>query len=191
MDLHEIKILIERFEQGNTSIEEENWLSEFFLNTLDLPEEFSGYQLYFLTMHQKRNVVAPKVVPEDFKSAETHISTQTKQKVFLSPFWIKSLAATILILLAVALTIRISNPEIFTGKKKYSEEEKRKAYQQTLTTLAYVGNILNKGAEPVGYLGKFDEEIENVGNMEKLTSSLNQVSKISKLNIINIDYQNK
>jgi len=191
MDLNEIRILIDRFEKGDTSLEEEKRISQFFHTMRDIPAEFSGYRLYFLAMHQKRNVAAPTVIPGVLKSAETRKSATTIQKVFLTPFWFKSVAATILILLAIGLTIRISNPEIFTGKKKYSEEEKRKAYHQTMTTLAYVGNILNKGAEPVSYLGKFDEEIENVGKMEKLTSSLNQVSKISKLNIINIDYQNK
>lgn len=46
--LDEILALIERFFEGNTTLEEEHWLYDYFKQTKDLPEELAAYRETFL-----------------------------------------------------------------------------------------------------------------------------------------------
>ena len=47
-DITEIKALIERFFEGETTLEEEQWLYDYFKQTKDLPGELETYREMFL-----------------------------------------------------------------------------------------------------------------------------------------------
>ena len=46
--IEEILALIERFFEGDTTLEEEHWLYNYFKQTKDLPEELAAYRETFL-----------------------------------------------------------------------------------------------------------------------------------------------
>lgn len=52
MEFNEIKILVEKYLDGNTSLEEEKLLSQYFSQCDELPEEFKSVKMLFASLHK-------------------------------------------------------------------------------------------------------------------------------------------
>jgi hypothetical protein len=67
-DINEILALIERFFEGDTILEEERWLYDYFKQTKVLPEELEAYRETFLDFDA--------IALPDTTSTETEVTTQ-------------------------------------------------------------------------------------------------------------------
>lgn len=189
MDYKEINTLIFKFQNGETSLEEEKMLQKFFLTNSEVPAELKPFCQYFLAMNQMRNDSIADVSAEQVKKVtELKILSETKPDHKSWFGWKVGLAASLIILLSVSSLLLISYPEIFSKKEKYTEEQ-WKAYRQTMATLSYVGSYLNKGFNPMMSIGKLDGGLQSVNDFEKFSLALEPVNKVSKLNIINLNTQ--
>ena len=52
MEFNEIKILVEKYFDGATSLEEEKMLSQYFSQCNELPEEFKSVKMLFASLHK-------------------------------------------------------------------------------------------------------------------------------------------
>ena len=128
MKLDDIKILIEKWENAETSIEEERTLQEFF----------------------QRDIIPPELlVYKDMFSYFVESGTETYEKpIFTKPrikpqWW--SIAASVVMLIGI-------------GGKWYVENQRQETYKQTKEALLLVSNTMNKGTNiVVAGLSEFDK----------------------------------
>ena len=168
MDIKELRKLLQKYYNGETTLNEEDTLKKYFTGNPDIDEEFHTEKKQFIMFNKAKNQDVPV---EDFeKKLETLIDNQ---KVIYPVFkrsnvWIRiaAVAASVLIIFGIYNSIKY-----FTGKPEYSDtiEDPRLAYEETKKTLLYISEKLNYGTR----------ELENV---DKLSSSVQKLSSISKLN---------
>ena len=81
--IDEILTLIERFFEGDTSLEEEQWLYDYFKQTKDLPQELEAYREMFLDFDAITLDDAPSV--EMTEAEPTNSLPKVEQTIALNP----------------------------------------------------------------------------------------------------------
>jgi len=140
MELHNIKKLLEKYLDGQTTIQEEKELKQYFSSESIAPE-LMPYQDMFRYFSKERHV-------------ETEREFTIKQKSTKKWLW---MAASVVVLLGVSLTFlkqpvqpddlgTFDNPEI--------------AFEETQKVLQLVAENLNRGKQKIEYI----QEYENIKN---------------------------
>ena len=165
MVLDNIEKLLEKYENAETTVQEEQQLKNYFSQETVAPhlEVYKPMFTYFL---HTQNDGATRELP--LKPEKTNSLYQ----------WI-AIAATVVIMLGVY----VAN---FTGKKSLEDltTEERIAYNQameafgmlssnfnkgteSIAMISHVSESLNKGNEQLGYLGEFDNTIDRFFKTEE------------------------
>jgi len=140
MELHNIKKLLEKYLDGQTTIQEEKELKQYFSSESIAPE-LMPYQDMFRYFSKERHV-------------ETEREFTIKQKSTKKWLW---MAASVVVLLGVSLTFlkqpvqpddlgTFDNPEI--------------AFEETQKVLQLVAENINRGKQKIEYI----QEYENIKN---------------------------
>jgi hypothetical protein len=199
MNTREIEILLNRYFDGESTLEEERILKEFF-SSGSVPghlKEFSGMFNYFKV--EKNQTVNP-----DFEEKMLTGLTSDHQIPFYQNrrFWyyFTGIAASLLFIFTFLYESEISNNIGFGkhSKNQYSKQEKQLAYMQVKQTLGFVSGKMNRGFEPLQEmykinatsipfikLGKLEKNLAQFSNnMDKIGRSVENIQKISKFTII-------
>ena len=131
MESKKNKALLEKYLDGNTSLSEEKYLSDYFKSTQIIPENWESYRIFFGYFYHAKTV-------------QFHISTKRKFIVFKP--WMAGA-----VLIAVVLSIQLNT---LSGQKPIikNDIEVELAFQQFKTNMKMVSNQLNRGTEKVAYL---------------------------------------
>jgi len=168
MNVNEVYILIEKYFDGNTSLEEEQKLRDFFSDSVvDLPDDLKAYKALFKREIQKEIPVLDVAFTEDTwnkinKNASGKTSNKTPQneartKVFsINAFrWILATAASFILILSVYQWYNIKQYEQFIAVHNQKEMTKQEALLATKQALAFVSVKLNEGRRPMKNVGSF------------------------------------
>ena len=138
MELEKIEALIEKYFEGQTSIEQENQLKDYFQSS-DLPPHLIQYKELFTYFDSAGSEKSDK--PLYFQVMKSKNSTFK---------WI-SIAAIFLVLLA------ISFPYLINEKNAVAEnvDSPEMAFQQTQKALALLSRKVNTGMKSVDYIGEY------------------------------------
>jgi hypothetical protein len=171
--LDKVRKMLERFYQGESTLEEEKWLGDYF-SSGSVPEELLPDRELFRTFGTADESAA---VPGDLNrkildiiDREEHKELRTRR---ISVFSLSGLAAGLLVLLAVyVFFLRTDRPQLMTGNTmEDTYQDPVEAYQQARQTLAYVADKLNSGTS----------ELKHVEQVSKVaTDPLKSLSKINK-----------
>jgi hypothetical protein len=168
MESDKIKKLIERYEAGETSIEEENTLSQYFANE-NIPAEWAPYQLIFQWRTETRKVT----LPEDFSVKiasqlrdKPQPSTSHTTRIF-NMRTIATWAAAAAVTLAIGFWFFKDNNGLQYQEEKWAQQETfenpEEAYEQTREALAFLSSKLQKGqneaSRPLSKLKELDKAI--------------------------------
>lgn len=171
--LDEIRRMLDRFYQGQTTLEEEKILEEYFSSTT-VPEEFIPDKDLFQSFKEGDNSV---FVPTDLNQKIVASIDQVERKATrtrrISVFSLSGLAAGLIIMIAVYLFyIRTDRPSLLaTNQMVDTYEDPMDAYEEAKRTLAYVSTKLNSGTS----------ELEHVRKVSKTAADpLKSLSKINK-----------
>jgi hypothetical protein len=192
MNTKEIEILIEKYFEGLTSIEEERLLKDFFASG-DFPEEMKPVAAMFGYFEVEKEV---KLSPDFSDEFIRQINEKRKIPFYRHrKFWyyFSGVAASIIFL--ISFFYENQNSPI---KTKYTNEEAQLAYLQTKETLAFVSGKFNAGVKPlhqiekitenadrISQISKFNQSINKVNNnVEKMQTGVDNIRKLSKFNII-------
>jgi hypothetical protein len=195
MNTREIEILLNKYFEGESSLEEERVLKEFF-NSGKVPVhlvEYSGMFGYFNEeVNDKLNPEIEEQILEQLTSTNRIPFYQNRR------FWyyFTGVAATVLFLFTFLYESEISDN--FKFGEQYTRHDKQMAYMQVKQTLGYVSGKMNQGFEPLQemnkinagstplvQLGKLEKNLTQVNNnMDKLGRGVENMKKISKFTII-------
>ena len=166
----EIRKLLDRFYLGETSLEEERILHEYF-SSASIPEELIPDRDLFRTLGSAGDSVR---VPEGLNQKILNVIDQQEKKLVrtrrISVFSLSGLAAGLLVVIALYVGyFRDDRPGSYAMTDTY--ENPQDAYEEARRTLAYVSAKLNTGTS----------ELEHVVEVSKATSDpLKSLSKINK-----------
>ena len=169
----EIRKMLERFYRGETSLEEERMLQDYFTSTT-VPEELIPDRDLFQSFEEGADSVE---VPSDLNQKILASIDQVERKETrtrrISLFSLSGLAAGLLVMIAVYLFyIRTDrSPYIASNQMVDTYEDPIMAYEEAKKALAYVSNKLNTGTS----------ELKQVKQVSKVaTDPLKSLSKINK-----------
>jgi hypothetical protein len=171
--VEEIRKRLNRFYLGETTLEEEKMLYEYF-SSHTVPEEFLPDKDLFLTMGSGEDAVP---VPEDLNQKIIDSIDRVERKATrtrrISVFSLSGLAAGLLIMIAVYLFyIRTdTSPMLADNQMVDTYENPLDAYEEAKRTLAYVSAKLNHGTSEL-------EEVQK--QVSKTADPLKSLSKFNK-----------
>ena len=159
MVLNNIEKLIEKYDNGETTLKEEQQLKDYFSQETVPPhlEVYKSMFQYFLYTHEEQFT---KDVP--LKSKKTYSLYQ----------WI-SVAAVAVVMLGVYFQM--------SGPTELEKQEALLAYNQTMEVFNLMSNNLNKGTEGVQALNmvttNFDKGSENIAYLGEFSKTTNKILK--------------
>lgn len=154
MNTREIKQLIEKFYEGETTLAEEKLLREFFAGS-DIPEELSIHKpvFDFFRMEQQQEGTGrngDQDLPEEKTGKEGRVIRMNHRGN--QRFHVISLAASVVILAGIAIAIVMN----LNGRDHFTRQDQL-AYAQAKEALTIVSSNFNTGASQLRYLRAFDK----------------------------------
>lgn len=171
--IEKVRLMLERFYRGDTTLEEERWLQDY-LSSTSVPEELLADQELFKAFEGSVESIS---VPGNLNSLILDaIDTEERKGVKtrrISLYSLSGLAAGILALVAVYLFfLRSDGPALLTNNRvPDTYEDPMAAYDEARKTLAYVSGKLNSGTSEFSRL----QEVT-----KSATDPLRSLSKINK-----------
>lgn len=165
--------MLDRFYLGETTLDEEKMLYEYF-SSHTVPEEFLPDKELFQTIGSGEQTVH---IPDDLNRKILNSIDQVERKATrtrrISVFSLSGLAAGLLIMIAVYLFyIRTdTSPLMASRQMEDTFADPLDAYEEAKRTLAYVSAKLNNGTSELEHVQK---------HVSKTTDPLKSLSKINK-----------
>ena len=183
-----MKSLLEKYFNGETSIEEEKKILAYFSgNDID-PELLADKEYFDFLENEKTQLLAQEDISE--KIWEAIEKSETKPTISFNQFTrfskvILAIAAGIVITIVSVTLIKFEystkkDNQLFSDT--YSDPEL--AYQEAKKAMLFISEKLNKGTDPMQSLKSFNEGTKNLGlieNMDKGLIELRPVKSIEKV----------
>jgi len=157
MDINLIKKLLEKYYEGDTTLEEEAVLRDYF-NDEDVPQELQKYQSQFVFYRREREIKYQNYDYELPKVREIH---HTRSRLY----WIPAAAAAILLIISIIFFLP-KDPFSHKQSNVITVTDPDSTYRITKYALYAVSENLNKG------LGKLDK-------LEYLQDGMNALNKLN------------
>ncbi len=168
MDYHKINELLEKYYEGETTLDEETYIKEYFANTDLSKEHLSQKQMFQYFNTEKQNNKPQFDVNTELTSLmEKQWQTETKIRFNRTLKWVSSVAA--LFILSISIYNYYDKPA-FVLKDTYSDSEQ--AYNETKRVLIYVSDCMTQKTDNLKYLSEIDESF----------NKLNEVLEINGIN---------
>ena len=165
MALDNIEKLLERYDNGETSLKEEQQLRNYFSQN-EVAPHLESYRLMFGYFANTKKEAFTKELP-----------IHPKKRSFVYQ-WI-AVAAVAVIMFGVFLQFNDSN----SSAKTYADltEEEKEVYDQTKEAFALLSSKFNQGASNVSVLGvvgsQFDKGAEKVEYVSEFSKKTNEILK--------------
>jgi hypothetical protein len=179
MDTMKIKTLLEKYFDGMTSLEEEEFLLGYFAGE-GLADELVPYRDYFRLLQTGREPLASDG-GFDEKLMELLVEPKSlsvpKPAVRLLPRI--AAAAVIALLIGTSALFLVKN---YRDNNRDTFTDPQLAYQEARRTLLYVSQNLNKGIEPLQNVNKINTGTRHLKSLNKLDHSLEMLNMVSFMN---------
>jgi hypothetical protein len=176
MNLQKIDKLILKFEQGDTSLAEEQELKAFFKQA-DVPEKYRIYKEMFGFYNKAVQEEFPDPGFDDrfFENLGVHTGTQIRKLIPFGRYTWWGVAASMIILMGLYFTLFNQQKSIDT----YDNPEF--AYAQTKKVLMMVSGNLNTGMDELSNIKELESGMSELKNMKAFNDGLKSMEKISTL----------
>ncbi|MBL7112257.1 MAG: hypothetical protein ISS19_09995 [Bacteroidales bacterium] len=180
-DIKQIEALIEKYYNGETSVEEERKLQWFF-QTQHVPERLKPEAEMFRYYYLRKNDESAGNLNEKLGDL---IDKQSHKNVLFgsarSFYWISGVAASVLILVGLWLGF---NTNIFNNRQAYQDtfNDPQLAYLETKRILYLVSDKLNEGTRNLQNLDKLDYGVNMLNPVFSFGPGIQHLNKLSKFN---------
>lgn len=180
-DLNNIEELLEKYYNGETSIEEERKLQWYF-QTQDVPEKYQQEKRMFSWYYRMRKESEAAGLTgrlSEMIDREERKGPKASSRRLVA--WMSSAAAVILVLLAVWLT---GNNPFGNPDKRFADtyQNPKLAYNETRKALLMVSEKLNEGTSNLEKLNSFNKGMESLRPVITIGPDLQHLEKLSTFN---------
>lgn len=178
MELNEIKILLEKYYEGLTSIEEEYALRNFFAQQ-NVPDEMASDRELFSHLDTESKIIpVSSQLPDKLESwIDRRNKNEQKTRYIRLGYKLASIAAGIAILVVCYLFVN-QNQKKLVSEDTYSDPQL--AYAEVKRTLLYISEKLNKGTKPLSNVSRLNRGVEELSSFSSFGSGLKQLELVSK-----------
>lgn len=141
MELFEIQILIDKYLEGETSLQEESQLEKYFTSG-EVHPSLSQYSALFSYFDQSRKEGTEVNLPSETKASKSGWR------------WLS---------IAASFTLIFS---LFLGRNFYEKRQAELAFNETQRALSLISSELNKGTQAMAQLGTIKKTSDNIFNNE-------------------------
>ncbi len=177
-DLKNIEQLLEKYYNGETSLDEERKLQWFF-ETQDVPERLQSEKKMFSYYHsRKKETSSPGLNDKliDLIERQDRLSGRSARSRFIA--WAGSAAAVIIVLLAVWLTYeKPFSKESYIFEDTYDNPEL--AYLEARKVLYMVSEKMNEGTHNLNNLNKINSGMDNLRPVFTFGPGIQHLEKLS------------
>ena len=176
MKVQDIKLLIEKFYNGETSKCEEQLLMDYF-DQKEIPEQYSDTKEYFNFLQKEAALELDDTFNEKFFK-ETGLNEHQTNNKRIWMYRISGIAATILVFVLVWV-----GTELFQPKEVYGTiSDPAIAFLETQKAMDEVSKKMNKGLKPAEKTVKtIDNSVKKVGELKKMNKALENTKSIHKI----------
>ena len=181
MKSQEIKRLLDKYYNGETSLQEERFLKEYFSGR-EIPAEFIPEKVHFEYL---RDSAGKDPLGEEFDAAvlgRIESSSGLIGRIMQNRSWFYAtagMAATILILLAIFIRFEPMQQKI---QDTYSDPQM--AYNEAKKVLFFVSKQFNKGTDKLQPIRTYDDGVKELENIKALNKGITAAGKLKKYNKI-------
>lgn len=181
MDLQKIRVLLEKYYNGDSTLEEESLLRNYFLSE-SVDQQFAADKDIFLYQDQETqyNEHIPDISDELWNELQNNSAHKTKSNNKIAYFYLR-IAASVIIILGSFFLIK---NQVFNKDTEIqftdTYDNPELAYQQTKETLLYVSAMLNTGKEHLEPLKKIEEGTQPLSKLTSFNKGLNELKPIKK-----------
>jgi hypothetical protein len=171
MDYNEIKELLNKYLEGETSLEEEALLREQF-NKSGFPVDDPELKEMFHYFAKARQETTPQfnITDELNTLIENAGEKETRHRFRPLYAWIGSAAAVLIISLGIFHSLNKPEPTI-----KDTFKDPKLAYLETKRALMLISNTMNRNTANLKYLAKVDESFNHMKKIAEIDKVLNSV----------------
>ena len=187
MDLKQIKTLLEKYYNGESTLEEEQILYEYFIGD-DVSSELEADKDIFLYNLDERNKFQnmPDISGEiwnNIKKSDVHHISREKKMIY----WAYRVAASLLVLLASYFFIKNQFDKNQNGEYQIADtyENPEEAYEATKQALLYVSEMMNSGTDHLEPIQKINESTQKLKPISTFNDGLKELNQIKKYQIAN------
>ncbi|MBC35472.1 MAG: hypothetical protein CL663_05465 [Bacteroidetes bacterium] len=176
MNSRRIEILLERYFSGETSLEDEKLLMEYFQGD-DIPshlQSLKGQFEYYSDEKEKEFLDESfdnKII--DLIQSEEEKSVKNTRRMYL--YMASGIAASVLILMSLFFKF-----DPLTKKVEETFSDPEMAYNETRKALLLVSQTLNSGLEPMSKASKMNTGAEEIEKISSLNTGMNELNRVSK-----------
>ncbi len=198
MNTTEIKILLEKYYDGETTLDEERILKAYFTSD-QVDEKLKEHIPVFAYQVKEARIGTGAGFEEKIENKPGGARRIPFYRNRTNWMYFVGIAASLLFLITFYFETRQNDKSLngFAGSE-YTEAEAKKAYQQTKTALAFVSDKYTAGMEPLGEiikfgdnayavteLARFNKQLNSLNsNMGKVSDGMDNMRKLSKFTII-------
>ncbi|NOQ27813.1 MAG: hypothetical protein GQ564_20825 [Bacteroidales bacterium] len=186
MDLKKIRALLEKFYNGESTLDEEKILREYFSNELIDSEFVADKDIFLYQTHENENLKdIPDISNEIWNSLSNTNDYKNKTNNNLTYFYLR-IAASILILIGSFFLLK---NEVFNKQQDIqfadTYDKPEEAYQEAKEALLYISQVLNTGTEHLEPIAKMDKGTQELNKLSFINEGLKELDPINKYNIAN------
>ena len=171
-----IAMLLERFYAGETTLEEETLLKEYFEQENDMRAFQEAREYFHFLQEEKELELMSSFDDKILKSIE--LNEQKPGSIKLWAVGFSSAAAVILVFLMVWFGTDLLQPKEVYG----TISDPTLAFHETQKVLVSVSRNMNKGLEPAEQtVKKVDTNIKRVGELKKMDQALGNAKSLRKI----------
>jgi hypothetical protein len=180
MEYNQIKQLLTRYFDGETTLEEEKMLREYFTGEGEIPADLvSSGQLFMLL----RTAAGDK---PDARELESRLSALIDdQTVAMHPVSKQRMLYRFLAAASVVLLIGVSGIFIYRSQNTVPRDtfaDPVAAYSEAQRTLLYISEKMNQGMKPLSHITAINTGTEKLKSIEKMDESMGMLNLVSFIN---------
>jgi hypothetical protein len=181
MKSQEIERLLEKYYQGETTLEEERLLDEYFARD-DVPARYQAEKLQFDYLKMMKGKTLDNTSFDQKVMGRIEKREGLLTRIMENRPWFYAtvgMAATILILLAVFIRFE---PMTKRFDDTYSDPEM--AYNEAKKVLFFVSQQFNRGTEKLEPISTYDDGVKELNKINALNEGISAAGRIKKYNKI-------
>lgn len=171
-----IEKILQKFYQGETSLEEERLLREHFLRD-EAAANIQELKSQFLHGEEESRKSLPGSFDDDVIRAIQLRERKQKVSKRTTIFYVSGVAATVLLMISIFFHFNSIGPPSVAGDPDAAFEEASKV-------LFFVSEKFNQGTGPIAKIDHFGQGMDNLQSIKKFDQGMKKTRPVSKFNQI-------